>query len=267
MVRSIGEQQSEGRSIGGRLIYLDKTSAENWARASLMGVNLRLVDLVGAEAVLGETCDVFSVAEVLRANFENPVHYGDNKPGTWFSQGTAVTPDPEFTFWDLYQYGVTGDDGFAGFIRVCGLPKTTTHLSVVAVIGLLLIDSAIVAMDAKRLSWAGHLMSQAQDCAEIALLIKLSETKQSEIQAATRDALSARGVRAMKVRYAKDKDGKQATKKWVHDCWMDWKAKPQKYKYASEFARDMLDKHPDSLTSETVITRWVRTWEKKEMAS
>lgn len=263
MASSACDELDEGHTVGGRPIYLYETNAENWIRSSLMGVQLRLIQLIEAPGKRGA---VLPLAKVLKANFSNPVHYGDNKPGTWFASGMATTSDPEFTFWDLYQYGITGEDGFDGFTRDCGLPNATTHLSVVAVIGLLLIDSATVAMEAKRLSWAGHLMSQAQDCAEIALLIKLSETKQSEIHAATREALSARGVSAMKARYAKDKDGKQAAKKWVYECWRDWQAKPEKYKNASTFARDMLDKQPDRLTTEIVITRWVRTWKKEEMA-
>ena len=269
MENSVYRMLSEARSIGGGLILKPETAEENWARSSLWAVNYQLIRFATVEAEKHDNKYpyIFAIAETLRANFNNPIHYGDNRPGTFTSLGKAVAPDPVFTFWDLWQYGTTGEDGFNGFIRDSGLPKATTEQSVIAVIGLLLVDDALAAMEVQRLSWASHLLSQAKDCAEEALLHELLQTKEEDIRSAIQEAISARGVHAMKARYAKDTDGKQAAKKWVKECWRDWKAKPEKYKNASAFARDMLDKQPDRLTTEVVVSRWVRDWEKEKIAS
>jgi hypothetical protein len=56
---------------------------------------------------------------------------------------------------------------------------------------------------------------------------------------------------------------KGKAKKFVESCWKEWEQTPEKYADATAFARDMLDKFPDVLTSEVVVTRWVRNWRKK----
>lgn len=52
-------------------------------------------------------------------------------------------------------------------------------------------------------------------------------------------------------------------KKQVHDWWVSWRNKPEMYASTAQFARAMLDKFPDNLTSEAVIARWVRAWSKE----
>jgi hypothetical protein len=65
------------------------------------------------------------------------------------------------------------------------------------------------------------------------------------------------GERAAK-RHAKDP--KQAAKAFVRQCWDDWQSSPDSYRTTAAFARAMLDKFPDLLSSQPVIERWVRTW-------
>lgn len=76
-------------------------------------------------------------------------------------------------------------------------------------------------------------------------------------------------MRALDSRRASDRakqrhavDPKRAAKDFAFDCWMAWQAAPTQYANATDFARAMLDKFPDTLTSEVVITRWVRAWGK-----
>jgi len=70
---------------------------------------------------------------------------------------------------------------------------------------------------------------------------------------------SARMSQAAARRYAKDP--KQAIKAEVKECWERWKVQPDSYPTKAAFARAMLDKWPDDLTSETVICKWVRNWD------
>jgi hypothetical protein len=55
---------------------------------------------------------------------------------------------------------------------------------------------------------------------------------------------------------------KRAARDFAFECWKAWQAAPTQYANATDFARAMLDKFPDTLTSEVVVTRWVRAWRK-----
>jgi hypothetical protein len=73
---------------------------------------------------------------------------------------------------------------------------------------------------------------------------------------------SARMSRAAANRYSKDP--KQVTKAQVKECWRRWREQPDSYPSTASFARDMLAKWPSELTSEAVISRWARTWDREE---
>ena len=64
-----------------------------------------------------------------------------------------------------------------------------------------------------------------------------------------------------KLRYAKDKDGRQQAKAHVLELWQAWQQSPHLYASASAFARDMLDKF-EVLGSQQVVERWAREWRK-----
>lgn len=85
---------------------------------------------------------------------------------------------------------------------------------------------------------------------------KTSVAAQKEVEA---DFRRRQSVRA-RTRYEKDKDGKQAVKAEVKDWWQRWRNDPSMYPRTSVFARAMLDKYPDHLTSQPVIESWVRGW-------
>ena len=67
-------------------------------------------------------------------------------------------------------------------------------------------------------------------------------------------------VRAANAKH--DKDPKQAVKRQVRELWQLWEASSTKYPSIAAFARDMCDKWPDLLTSEVVVSRWVRDWKR-----
>lgn len=58
------------------------------------------------------------------------------------------------------------------------------------------------------------------------------------------------------------RDPRQAAKSVVRECWDDWLARPSTYPSTAAFARAMLDKFPDVLSSQPVIERWVRAWKR-----
>jgi hypothetical protein len=73
---------------------------------------------------------------------------------------------------------------------------------------------------------------------------------------------SARMSRAAANRYSKDP--KQAAKAQVKECWRRWREEqPDSYRRTTWFARDMLAKWPNELTSEAVVSRWVREWDRE----
>ncbi|MDP2323803.1 MAG: hypothetical protein Q8N51_07215 [Gammaproteobacteria bacterium] len=59
------------------------------------------------------------------------------------------------------------------------------------------------------------------------------------------------------------RDPKQADKKFVYECYRDWRANPSRYKSKAAFARDMLDKC-EHLESQKKIEDWVRKWDSTE---
>lgn len=56
-------------------------------------------------------------------------------------------------------------------------------------------------------------------------------------------------------------DPRQEEKKFVLECWREWRKLPDKYRSKAEFARDMIDKC-EHLVSPKVIEDWCRAWEK-----
>jgi hypothetical protein len=62
-----------------------------------------------------------------------------------------------------------------------------------------------------------------------------------------------------------EKDPKQKAKREVYDLFLHWRKKPALYKSAASFARAMVDKFPD-LVSTQVIERWVRIWNRESIS-
>lgn len=60
-------------------------------------------------------------------------------------------------------------------------------------------------------------------------------------------------------RYSKPSPMNDA-KAFVFECWERWEENKSQYSSTAAFARAMLDKFPETLTSQPVIERWVRSW-------
>ncbi|WP_155848163.1 hypothetical protein [Advenella kashmirensis] len=57
-------------------------------------------------------------------------------------------------------------------------------------------------------------------------------------------------------------DPKQEEKKFIYECWKEWKKNSINYKSKAAFARDMIEKC-EYLTSTKKIEDWCREWEKE----
>jgi hypothetical protein len=106
--------------------------------------------------------------EKLRAARRDPRHYGDNKPGSFFDDRvrTPVVPDPRFSYWNLYEYGITGEDGFDGFIKLASIDPGIDDATLCGLIALLLIDSAVELLDNDDPFLAASNAMEAASCVE-----------------------------------------------------------------------------------------------------
>lgn len=75
---------------------------------------------------------------------------------------------------------------------------------------------------------------------------------------ANKRRISANASNAAIAKHAKS--GAGTAKNAIRLLWLDWQRKPNKYRSASAFARDMLDKYPDEISNQQTVTRWCREW-------
>jgi len=135
------------RTLSGRDIYKRLTDRQNHFRSRLSELSWSVVSSLERHG-LAESLLSGTVAK-LRAAKNDPRHYGDNTPGAYFDDvsRTPVVPDPCFSYWNLYEYGVTGEGGFNGFIAVSGIDPAIDNATLCGLIALLLIDSAVEHLD------------------------------------------------------------------------------------------------------------------------
>jgi len=145
--RKIYGELRAARTLSGRDIYRKHTDRQNHLRSRLGELSWQVVSSLErnglAESRLIETI------ERLRAAKTDPQHYGDNKPGAYFDDGprTPVVPDPRFSYWNLYEFGITGEGGFAGFVALAAINPEIDNPTLCGLIALLLIDSAVELLD------------------------------------------------------------------------------------------------------------------------
>lgn len=135
------------RTLSGRDIYKPVTDRQNHFRSRLSELSWSVISSLERHE-LAETLLVETVEKLRRAK-SDPRHYGDNKPDTYFDDRsrTPVVPDPTFSYWNLYEYGITGEGGFDGFISIAGIDPTIDNATLCGLIALLLIDSAVERLD------------------------------------------------------------------------------------------------------------------------
>lgn len=223
------------RTVNGRVVVLPHADEQNFTRYALSLLQARFIDFMrgariegrlGAiDATLGN--QIRAAIDVLPGQITNPVHYEDNSPALFTADGVPVLPDPEFTYWDLLGFGLSGPDGQAGFLRDCGLPADVSASALDIAVGLLLVDSAVAELERDRPHRAAMLATQAADCAEVCQLARLRSVAAGQGDTVTVEAISkvftemgARGGQASaEARAAKAK----ATPEKVAQIWNELK--------------------------------------------
>lgn len=233
-----------GQTCLGRTIYRPDTDRQNWARMSASSLSSLTIWMLGRLHYDEKMLD--TAIEALQRNFSNPIHYGDNKPGSVFESGVQVVPDPRFTYFDLWQFGITGEDGYKGFLRDCGLPDSMPHFIVVAAISLLLIDDAIAAIDRDDPWYATWVLYQAHDLFDE---LRSSETDGEELRKFRKELASLGG----KARHAHTEEIKAK----VIEEWKTGRFRNNK----SRCARWAVKEYPESIKNKVTVTRWILAFE------
>lgn len=82
------------------------------------------------------------------------------------------------------------------------------------------------------------------------------------LAALPKQARTSEASKAAKAKHAKDP--RQKAKEQVYELFLAWQQGDQSaYRSAAAFARDMLDKFPDELSSQQVVERWVAGWRRR----
>lgn len=181
----------------------------------------------------------------------------DNKP---FRDGETPLESLIGVFESWYEISEV-DEG--PYISLQKYPSPAISIDPFATVGNLCAAVGLAVLD----NLAGHLASATKDSAlnelglawEFAMIARRS----NHIDMAFHFESESRRVKMVRAANAKhDKDPKQAVKRQVRELWQLWEVSSTKYPSIAAFARDMCDKWPDLLTSEVVVSRWVRDWKR-----
>lgn len=198
----------DGKTLRGRDIILNGTHEQNYGRSHASSLQYEFVyglshnpDGESYEPTYpwfhavtkARTDKALHVAHILVKNLNNPVHYETNRPGLFSSDGVPLFLDPKFTYWDLMNYGMSGEDGFIGFLRDANLPSDTPYDTVLIAAGLLLVDWIVDELDNNRDSFANYLTWHAHEVAHDLLLLGLSKGTPEQIEVAVKKKMSERG--------------------------------------------------------------------------
>lgn len=129
------------QTVTGRNIEPCVTTRENHFRYQLSLLSLRVLHEV--EKLQIPEKDLGDALARLRKAATDPQHYGDNRPGLFFSNGTPTTLDARFSFLDFFGFGTSCEGGFPEFARLVGLPAQIGDQITYLLIALLLIDSSV----------------------------------------------------------------------------------------------------------------------------
>lgn len=228
------------RTLSGRDIYRRLTDRQNHFRSRLSELSWSVVSSLDrhglSESLLLETIEKLRVAK------DDSRHYGDNTPGTYFDgrARTAVVPDPRFSYWNLYEYGVTGEGAFDGFIALAGIDPAIDNPTLCGLIALLLIDSSVENLDNDDPFLAASEAIEATFCVE---QMFHDRGYRQMLQEARKDLARKGGVAAHR-----------ETDEYKSQVISRWRSGAFKTKVAA--ARWAMKEFP--LRNQEVIVRWLR---------
>ena len=130
-----------------------------------------------------------------------------------------------------------------------------TEGNLLAALGIAKMDRAFLCWERGELGRAAANVGMAWHCALIASSLNQSHLSDHYF---VHRLPKIHGAFLARKRHLQDP--KQQAKAFVFECWQAWQKAPGQYPSVAAFARGMLDKQPDTLTSEIVIARWVRHW-------
>lgn len=154
------------RTLSGREIYRRRTDRQNHLRSRLAELSWQVVSSLERHG-LSEPLLLDTVSKLRHAQHE-PRHFGDNTPASHFEGPSSipVVPDSRFSYWNLLEYGLSGEQGFEGFIALCAIVPSIDRPTLFGLIALLLIDSAVEHLDRKDPFIAGSDAVEAAFCVE-----------------------------------------------------------------------------------------------------
>lgn len=117
------------------------------------------------------------------------------------------------------------------------------------------VDYCVQAMNAEKSGEHQLAWTFACDAQYWAGILCAEHTREKEPS-----SLSINAVNAAIVRW--QTDPRHSEKKFIQECWREWKRNPNQYKSKAAFARDMLEKC-EHLVSSKIIEDWCRDWEKQ----
>lgn len=221
-----------------------------------------LLSTEGGAAVTADDLKKFIVGEgTYMAEFFEALNEAATSGRIKLVKPDGKTPiSPPITWEDTeYSWQVTTMVRFMHSLPTSGSePVAEAFGAPMLVAALALLDSAIsysLSDDAEAVS------ACLLDAAWLVERVESLDESERHAQTLQRRIDHARASAGGKARHAKDP--KRAAREFVRDCWKRWRREPSQYASASAFARAMLDKQPELLTSEVVVTRWVRSWDRE----
>jgi hypothetical protein len=162
------EQLGRARTLSGLDIYRPSTDRQNHFRSRLSETSWSIVSSLYkhelSEDLLSDTVEKLRIAK------NDPQHYGDNRPGSTFENGTPVVPDPRFSYWDLLGYGLSVEGGLNVFRQITGIDQSIDYATLCGIVGLLLIDASVESLESGDTSVAASDAMEAASCVEEMML-------------------------------------------------------------------------------------------------
>lgn len=164
-----------------------------------------------------------------------------------FESWHQVTDNPYVPYLSIAKYPSQeiADEPFATIGNVC------------AAFGLAILDRLLVSLACSDKESALADLSAAWNFASVARWSNHMDMAVHFNVAGYKEKMS----RAARARHSKDP--KQLVKRKVQELWQRWSKEPPSYPSIAAFARSMVDKWPDQLSSEIVVARWVRQWRRQ----
>lgn len=232
------------RTLSGREIYRKTTDRQNHFRSRLSELSWQVVSSLERHGL--PELRFADTINKLRTARDDPRHFGENVPGSYFDDRvrTPVVPDPRFSYWNLYEYGITGEGGFDGFISLASIDPEIDDPTLCGLIALLLIDSSVELLDNDDPFLA------ASDAMEAALCVEQmfhDRGYRRMLEDARKDLARKGGLAAHR---ETDEFKAQVVAKW----------KNGEFKTKASAARWAMKEFP--LRNQEVIVRWLREADK-----